>query len=464
MTQHGLLASVAKVDVSPLPEHLRRMRPSFGGAAGFERIACPIAARILVLEQSDTPLAIVAVDSIGVHGAAADAFRERVSTETGIPAAHILLCASHSHSAPRLALDAEGEAWTEWVMGQLSDAVAVAWEERRPARAGVGYGYQYGVCFNQRVPQAGSQVKFVRDHIEARTGRRPVDPRVGILRIDDASGELMGALVHFAAHPATLINYPAINPDYPGFLADYVERRRPGALVGFLQGACGDINIDYMFTTLGAAEYTGSLLGKEVHRVLDDISTSEQFPIRVLRREHRLPLEEMPSEDEIAAWQEGCDEYLAHSEDDPTRLWVNGLNMTEYVSAETRTAMVQKLRDWCDWVREHREEIARVRDVAYELVAVRLGDLVALFHPFEAFVEVGLEAQRLSPCRHTWLVGYTNGGKGYLPTAEEYRRGGYEPNSRRYVMDLHERPRNLAGQADSAFIHHALEAIAALSP
>ncbi len=459
MSQDKFLANMTKIDISPLPEHFSAMQPFFGGAAAFREVAYPISACVTVLEASGTGLMIIALDSGGVREASANLLRERLAPEIGIPPSHILLCASHSHSAPPFTLDPAYEAWTYWVMDKLCEAVPAAWEERRPARAGVGYGYKYGVSFNERLPQVDTRTKFVRDHVEGRTNPRPIDPRVGILRIDEASGDLMGVLVHFAAHPATLIDPPGVNPDFPGFVSQYVERRRPGARAAFLQGACGDINIDYMFTTLGAAEYTGSLLGKEVDRVLDDIPTSDRFPIRVLRKEHRLPLEDMPSEEEIAAWQEGCDEYLAHSEDDPTRLWVNDWNMTEYVSAETRTAMVQKLRNWCDWIREHREEIARVRDCPYELIAVRMGNLVALFHPFEAFVEVGLEVQRLSPRRHTWLVGYTNGGKAYLPTAEEYRRGGYEPNCRRYAQDLHDRPRNLAENAAAIFIQNALAGI-----
>jgi hypothetical protein len=310
--------------------------------------------------------------------------------------------------------------------------------------------------------QAGTRTKFVRNHMEGRMNPRPIDPRIGILRIDDASGDLMGILAHFAAHPATLINHPGINPDYPGFLCEDIERRRPGAVAAFVQGACGDVNVNGMFTTLGAAEYSGSLLGKEIDRVLDDIATEECFPFHVLQRNCRLPLEDMPTKEQIDGWQKECDEYLADSKDDPTRLWVNGLNMPEYVSAETRRSMVQTLRGWCDWIRENRDEVAQVRDCPFELTVMRLGDLVAVFHPFEAFVEIGLELQRCSPHRHTWLVGYTNGAKAYLPTAEEYRRGGYEPHCRRYARDLQDRPRNLAEHADSVFLDLGLDAIRTL--
>ena len=387
MLPERLLANLAKIDITPRPEHLRAMQPDYEGADAFREVARPLAARIAAFETGGVPLLIIALDALGVTEETAHHFRERIAQKTAVPQEHIMLCASHSHSAPVLVLGGATESWTTWVLDQLCDAVPATWAERRPARAGVGYGYQYGVCFNQRSPQADTGVKFVRDHIEGRTSSRPVDPNIGVLRIDDASGALMGALMHFAAHPATLINHHAINPDYPGFMCDYVERRRPGAVAAFLQGACGDINIDYMFTTLGAAEYTGSLLGKEVDRVLDDIGTSDRFQISVVRKEQRLPLEETPSEEELSTWQEGCDEYLAQAAEDPTQLWVNGLNMTEYVSADTRVAMVRKLRDWCDWVREHRSEIAEVRDCPYELVAVRLGELAAVFHPFEAFVE-----------------------------------------------------------------------------
>ncbi len=454
-----LRANMGRIDISPRPEHMRAMGPAFGGADGLRKVAFPLHARLAVLDAGNAAVIVIALDACWITESVAHLFQEQFAPAIGIPAGHILLCASHSHTAPPLAMDDAYAHWTQWVLETLRAAVPAAWAGRRPARAGVGYGYRFGVCFNQRMPQADTQTKFVRDHIEGRANPRPIDPNIGVLRIDEASGKLMGALMHFAAHPATLINHPEVSPDFPGFMCDYVERRRPGAVAAFLQGACGDINIDYMFTTLGAAQYTGSLLGKEVNRVLDDIITSERFPISVLSRQHRLPLEDMPAEAEIAAWEKGCDEYLAHAADDPTLLWVNGLNMSEYVSAETRVDMVRKLRQWCDWFREHREQIALVQDCPYDLVAVRLGDLTALFQSFEAFVEIGLELRRLSPSRHTWLVGYTNDCKGYLPTAAEYRRGGYEPHSRRYQRDPRNQPRNLAENADALFIANALAAI-----
>ncbi len=459
MANHALRANMLKVDISPRPEHLQAMGSAFGGADGFRKVAFPLHARLTVLDAGNTAVIVIALDACWITEPVARLFQEQLAPAIGIPAGHILLCASHSHTAPPLAMDDAYAHWTQWVLETLRAAIPAAWAGRRPARAGAGYGYRFGVCFNRRLPQADTRTKFVRDHIEGRTNPRPIDPNIGVLRIDEASGKLMGVLMNFAAHPATLINHPEVSPDFPGFMCDYVERRRSGAVAAFLQGACGDILIDYMFTTLGAAQYTGSLLGKEVNRVLDDISTSERFPISVLPRQYKLPLEDMPVEADLAAWEKGCDEYLAHAADDPTLLWVNGLNMTEYVSAETRIAMVRKLREWCDWVREHREQIAGVKDCPYESVAVRLGDLTALFHPFEAFVEIGLELRRLSPSRHTWLVGYTNDCKGYLPTAAEYRRGGYEPKSRRYARDLREQPRNPAENAAAVFLANALEAI-----
>ena len=464
MPQDGLLADMTTVDISPLAEHLQEMRPLFDAVVAFREVAYPLKARILVCEADGTGLVVITADALAILRPAAHALREWIAGDTGVPSANVLICASHSHSAPVLALTPESQSWTSWVMARVSDAAAAAWRKRRPARAGVGYGYQFAASFNRRLPQADGRVKFVRNYAEGRMNPRPIDPRVGVLRIDEASGKLMGAMVHFAAHPATLIDPPTVTPDYPGFISSYVEQRRSGAHVGFFQGACGDMLASHMFTTLGAAQYDGSLLGKEVDRVLDDVVTTRQCPLRVIRKEHRLPLEKMPSEEEITAWERGCDEFLEHSQADPTRLWVNGLNMPEYVSADTRRAMVQKLRDWCDWVREHREEIARVGDVAYELVAVRLGELTAVFHPFEAFVQIGLEVQRLSPCRHTWLVGYANGAMAYLPTAEEYRRGGYEPNNRRYAMDLEHLPLNYAEHADSVFIRHALSAVGETLP
>ena len=48
--------------------------------------------------------------------------------------------------------------------------------------------------------------------------------------------------------------------------------------------------------------------------------------------------------------------------------------------------------------------------------------------PGEAFAEIVLRLKELSPFPHTPVAGLANGEVGYLCTAEENAKGGYEPS------------------------------------
>ncbi|MEW6756444.1 MAG: hypothetical protein AB1505_36550, partial [Candidatus Latescibacterota bacterium] len=66
------------------------------------------------------------------------------------------------------------------------------------------------------------------------------------------------------------------------------------------------------------------------------------------------------------------------------------------------------------------------RTQAFEVQALRLGNLALLGLEGEVFARYQLELEADSPLQPTVLVGYANGCVGYVPTADEYRRGGYE--------------------------------------
>jgi len=55
-----------------------------------------------------------------------------------------------------------------------------------------------------------------------------------------------------------------------------------------------------------------------------------------------------------------------------------------------------------------------------------LGPAVLAAIPCEPFCEIALAIKVRSPFPYTWFGGYVGGWSGYIPTAEEYPRGGYE--------------------------------------
>jgi hypothetical protein len=61
--------------------------------------------------------------------------------------------------------------------------------------------------------------------------------------------------------------------------------------------------------------------------------------------------------------------------------------------------------------------------------ALRVGDAILWGSPVELFCEIALRVRADSPFRHNFFLGYSNGWLGYLPTAQAFRDGGYEPRT-----------------------------------
>ena len=84
-----------------------------------------------------------------------------------------------------------------------------------------------------------------------------------------------------------------------------------------------------------------------------------------------------------------------------------------------------------------------VNNPAAELSAIYLPPniLLATF-PGEYFNELGLQLKTQSPVQHTFFIGYTNGTIGYVPTTEDFARGGYGADS----TSMHPSTTALTGQ------------------
>jgi hypothetical protein len=57
---------------------------------------------------------------------------------------------------------------------------------------------------------------------------------------------------------------------------------------------------------------------------------------------------------------------------------------------------------------------------------ITFGDVALVGCNIEPFCEIGLAVKQASPFPATFMCGYTNGRMAYMPTAEEWAKGGYE--------------------------------------
>jgi len=388
-------AAVARAELTPpLGYSLWGYSDRKGGATA---VRDPLWARILVLDDGSNRLALVTLDLGRSFGPPLmDALRQRVKTSAGV--GQVFFMASHTHSGPVLD-DAYPEGgtppWEMESMDKIAKAIDEASGRLAPARIGTGYG-QTLIGHNRRQLQPDGTVKMLWRN-ETKIPTHPVDPTVGVLRVDDASGKPMAILVNYSCHPVVFgpdnLRYSA---DYPGAMAKYVEGQfDKSPICFFLQGAPGDINPYFDKTPLQEdadrlMNETGEQLGQEAVRVARGITT-------------RAP--EKPS---LKCSLDTMNFDLR---------WDAGKVMPEVEKrVDARTAGYYRR--------------SLVSPVPCPVMALLINDEIALMGmPGEPFVEFGINFRERAPVPDAFFVGYANGYYGYFPTLSAAVEGGYGANS-----------------------------------
>ncbi len=132
-----LRAGAAIVDITP------QQFPVFinGGFTARKGEPRDVKARAVVLDDGTTKIALVVADSCILPKDLIDASKALAADRTGIPADHIMISATHTHTAPS-AISALGtpadETYVPYLRLRLADAIAEAAAKLEPARVGFG--------------------------------------------------------------------------------------------------------------------------------------------------------------------------------------------------------------------------------------------------------------------------------------------------------------------------------------
>lgn len=355
-------------------------------ATGVERA---LMAQAAVWRLGETICAVIAIDHIGFAIAHARSLRTRIADLIGAGLEQVMLCFSHTHAAPNDSAEPE---YSEWVDERVLDAVRRAMNGMLPVRAAWGCAdVEIGV--NRRMGAA-------------------LDRRAGILKVVDAkTGANAFALLRLTAHGNALkADNRLISPDWIGAARDWISKKLHCPVM-IAQGASGNVAPKYFCSKLkppdaddtsGRFVRTNDALSemaravwKGVGRVFDGIQAREVRTLRMhsARKAFLARVPEMPRAREIA------EEAHRAAEIDGTR-----------------------------WLREVARLNAEGVKEQYETVEMQFfqldeGTLIGVAN--EIMCELALEVAKKAG-KTVFLGGYTNGSAGYLPTAEEYDRGGYE--------------------------------------
>ncbi len=430
-----LRVGVAEVDITPPVEF---------PMAGYyhERLATgskdPLKAKAVVFVGEKTQAAWVVCDLTGIATDLSQAVRQQAAKATGIPAEHIILSATHSHTAPDYTKSlyqhlgkAPATPRTEYA-GRLIDGIAQAIIKAKEAAAPVTL---HAGSAEQTTPVSFCRRSVMRDgsvktwvglkHPQAVRLAAPIDPEIGLVRIDSADGKPLGVLSNFALHLDTVGGLEWAG-DYPYYIEQSLRKALKTDVISiFGTGTCGDINhVDPTGQPRLKTDFIGNSLGETAAQSLGKLTAIEQPTLQVRRAVVPLPLQDVsPAEVQhavqlITAVQKGEKiEFLDHV------TAYKHLVLDQFRHAEPNPQSAAFLSLGLSHACKNIGETLPV-----EVHVITLGaDVAIVTLPGEVFVELGLAIKRASPFRTTFVVELSQVVETiYIPTRSASVGGGYE--------------------------------------
>lgn len=421
----ALRAGAAAVDITPQEFPLNM--PGGFSANMAQSAHDPLYARALVLDDGTTRLAVVVVDNIGVAPEVLDEAKAGASKETGIATDRMLICSTHTHSAPS-SNTKEGSspaaAYRKLLVKGLADSIIQAHAALRPAAVGAAAHPLPEEVFNRRwylKPGKMPLNPFGRlDLVKMNPGTSPdvldrpagpTDPDVTIISVQDDRRKPLALFANYSLHYVGGVPKGQVSADYFGEFARLMPSRlRAGEdfVAMMSNGTSGDVNnIPFLVTRPPREPF------EQIRIVAQKAADAAWFAHRKIER-HRSDARLGMREREVTLkYRRPTAEQLAEAK--------KVLAVTDKDALERLPRLAQHYARNVVRAAEREEDTLTVK-----LQAIRIGDLGVCGIPFETFAETGLDLKNRSPFSQTMVVGIANGKHGYLPTAEQHRLGGYE--------------------------------------
>lgn len=362
-----------------------------------------LVAQTMVWESKEEKCCLIAIDSLGFTVALTNGLRNQVAKALSIDMENVMVCFSHTHAAPNAAIEKE---YYVFVCQQIMVAVEQAIQLMFPVQAA------WGVAANEvGVNRRGSEHIF--------------DDRLGILKITGlASNDLQVLVVRIATHANVLMsdNY-LISADYFGTTRALLEQKFDCKVV-LLQGASGDVRPKYR---------QDNAIFLEIHPV-----EAAQQVISAAEQEN-YNKQSMQSLDNIAMRiYQAVDGVIHNLHPQPiTSLALFSVRHTFHADVPTDKRALEIAKeakryagiDGTGWLQEvqrlQQEKITRQSSIV-EIQYFIVGDGCICGVPNEVMSEIALVIAKKANQQLLFFNGYTNGIESYLPSAEEYDKGGYE--------------------------------------
>lgn len=384
----------------------------------IDKIVDRLHARCLVLDDGDARIAIVVVDSCLLPRDLLDNAKAMASKATGIPTSHMLISATHTHTAPSVtgALGTKADKkYAAFLPGQIAKGITMANDRLTAARIGWGMKKDPRNVFVRRFlmkPGTARETKFTatkNDRAQMNPGYqnanalKPLgvpDTDVWVLSVQTKTGKPLALLANYSTHYA---GSSGISADYFGVFCNLMaeelaQEGEPEFMAMLSNGTSGDANCLNFLREKRTfnKETVAADVAETTLAVLGEIKYYDWAPI--VMEESKLSIAIRKPSDEEAA--EAAKVVAAFKDGNP--------KTTDEVYAGETVVL-------------HAMEPTR----EIKLQALRIGDLGVTAIPAEVYSETGLAIKRLSPLPATFNTSLANGWSGYIPPPEQRVLGGY---------------------------------------
>ncbi len=415
----ALNAGAARVEITPEPNALPRP---------FTSIHDPLYARAIFIENGHDRAVLLNADVGGIGSAVTDRVSTEISQALNVPAANILISATHDHNAifggPRrpgpgaLPSAVKGPAddfGTKLELG-LVQAAQKAHDSMQPARIGYGTGSLY-LNVNRDAIDEQSRLWSQEPNLEY-----PSDKTLAVIKIESLSGDLIAVYMNYAMHANTLFLEGMISGDFPGEAERYIEHMYSDKAVAiWTSGAAGDQNPLYLRANLKIGD-------ARIHAVMDaehvDLGTAimhamftgnpeaDKVAVDPVAVEQSLQL--IKSMGQITA--EEAIRVMGHIHPMNTELMIEGEQQEVTCPARRR---LDTGREGAPGKYEDSPDPVHIK-----IGALRIGDIVLGSANAELYNMIGQRVKAGSKFHDTIMVTLTNGmaNSGYVPTDDAFGR------------------------------------------
>ena len=382
-----------------------------------DRDVDPLFARAFVLDHSATRIAIVVVDSCMLPRELLDAAKTEASKHTGIPIDHMLISATHTHSAPA-SMGCLGSRpdpdYPTFLIPRISRAIQKANDKLSPHKSVLQRFVRRTIRF--AAATSADRIELFKDPFGDMTVRAnmhpgflspdaigpsgPVDDELSLLAMQTADGKPLGVLANFSMH---YVGSPMLSSDYFGRFAEHLAKRIDGSdgstscIVSMSQGTSGD---------LASMNYSATAAQREYDALARSLAAMAYEAYRHVKYEQNVSLADARGQ---------ADSRATHAR---RRASGVGEKMAEKIGD-------RRPKGWPEVYALEQIELAAEPQRELKLQAVRIGDVAIAAIPDEVFAITGLKLKLQSPLPNTFNIELANGADGYIPPPEQHKLGGY---------------------------------------